>query len=365
MCWLASVLPSHSRTINSLQQTNLGFGLPCPCPAARFKLAQLVQYLPLPVIGGYLSFVGESAQLSKALPELNRLAAPMANPAVGRPSRSLLLPTLLHHPSRSINLLQAISVSPVVLGWASARTSAPLQGEAPYLQRPACAAFNAPSRLSTWHSSPCQPLAFSPAPPYPPALPACSWVNLFNKDALVKFVPTVLSCLAMIFTLEHFAHPLALPAGKSSSMALWAWHCAVLSCHPATIANWPRVGQLPIQTATLVRRLHSRSRPTQRLPPAALPVPAVLAAINVAFHLGRLVLGVTLEQAMDAKWVIRPAVSGEGEERKHREGQRMPARPTAAPAGDSVAVEEPVWLWCVHGGVDPELAPPLDRGRDA
>lgn len=31
---------------------------PCPIHAARYKLAQLVQYLPLPVIGGYLSFVG-------------------------------------------------------------------------------------------------------------------------------------------------------------------------------------------------------------------------------------------------------------------------------------------------------------------
>jgi hypothetical protein len=47
-------------------------------------------------------------------------------------------------------------------------------------------------------------------------------VNLFNKDALVKFVPTVLSCLAMIFTLEHFAHPLALPAGKSATRTVFA-----------------------------------------------------------------------------------------------------------------------------------------------
>ena len=39
---------------------------------------------------------------------------------------------------------------------------------------------------------------------------------------------------------------------------------------------------------------------------------AVLVAINVAFHVGRLLLGVSLEQAMDAEWVIRPAVSGVG-----------------------------------------------------
>lgn len=34
----------------------------------------------------------------------------------------------------------------------------------------------------------------------------------------------------------------------------------------------------------------------------------MLAAINVLFHIVRLALGVTLEQAMDANWVIRPAV---------------------------------------------------------
>lgn len=38
------------------------------------------------------------------------------------------------------------------------------------------------------------------------------------------------------------------------------------------------------------------------------PSLAVLASINVAFHVVRLALGVSLEQAMDANWVIRPAV---------------------------------------------------------
>jgi len=39
-------------------------GCMLPSAAARYKLAQLVQYLPLPVIGGYLSFVGEWGQAS-------------------------------------------------------------------------------------------------------------------------------------------------------------------------------------------------------------------------------------------------------------------------------------------------------------
>lgn len=47
-----------------------------------------------------------------------------------------------------------------------------------------------------------------------PCPPLCSWVNLFQADALVKLVPTVLSCLAMILTLERFSHPLALPSGE-------------------------------------------------------------------------------------------------------------------------------------------------------
>lgn len=48
-----------------------------------------------------------------------------------------------------------------------------------------------------------------------PALPTCahSWALLLNRDALVKLVPTVASCAAMIATLEHFSHPLALPGG--------------------------------------------------------------------------------------------------------------------------------------------------------
>lgn len=46
-----------------------------------------------------------------------------------------------------------------------------------------------------------------------PTLRSRSWANLFNRDALTKLVPTLLSCLAMILTLERFSHPLALPSG--------------------------------------------------------------------------------------------------------------------------------------------------------
>jgi hypothetical protein len=88
-----------------------------------------------------------------------------------------------------------------------------------------------------------------------------SWARLLSWDAAAKLAPTLASCAAMIATLERCSHPLALPG--------------------------------------------------------------VLVAINLAFHAVRLALGVTMEQAMDAQWVIRPAVS-----------PTQPAGPasTAAPA---------------------------------
>lgn len=81
----------------------------------------------------------------------------------------------------------------------------------------------------------------------PPHILALSWANLASVDALTKLVPAVLSTLAMIMTMEHFNHPLALSG--------------------------------------------------------------VLTAIVLAFHAGRLLLGWSLEDAMDKGWVLRPAVS--------------------------------------------------------
>lgn len=72
------------------------------------------------------------------------------------------------------------------------------------------------------------------------------WLNMFTKDALTKLVPAVLSTVAMMYTMEHFTHPLA------------------LTC--------------------------------------------VLSLIVLAFHGVRLALGYSLEDAMDGGWVLRPAV---------------------------------------------------------
>lgn len=39
-----------------------------------------------------------------------------------------------------------------------------------------------------------------------------SWVSIFNKDSLVKLIPTMLSCFLMVVTMEKARHPFALPA---------------------------------------------------------------------------------------------------------------------------------------------------------
>ena len=90
----------------------------------------------------------------------------------------------------------------------------------------------------------------SPAPTSPirPARPPRSWVNLWSVDAVLKLLPTLASCAAMIFTLEHFSHPLALPG--------------------------------------------------------------TLLSINLLFHAVRMAMGATLEDCMDHGWVLRPAVRG-------------------------------------------------------
>lgn len=55
--------------------------------------------------------------------------------------------------------------------------------------------------------------------------------------------------------------------------------------------------------------------------------------INLAFHAARLALGVTLEQAMDASWVIRPAVGPGGGRGMAQGGQVAGPLGTMQPAG--------------------------------
>lgn len=145
----------------------------------------------------------------------------------------------------------------------------------------------------------CSKLAPSPGP-CRAVSPLRSWANLFNADALIKFVPTVASCLAMVATLEHFSHPLALPTG---ALAFSGWG---FSGARAGVAQAPGPSALRCLPPSAPRSL-----PTSWLL-NSLPQPAVLAAINILFHLVRLAMGVTLAQAMDAQWIIRPAVSERG-----------------------------------------------------
>lgn len=73
-----------------------------------------------------------------------------------------------------------------------------------------------------------------------------SWVKIINKDSLIKLVPTLASCITMVFTLERARHPLALPS--------------------------------------------------------------VLILLILLFHIVLLVSGITLAQAQAAGWVMAPAV---------------------------------------------------------
>ena len=132
---------------------------------------------------------------------------------------------------------------------------------------------------------------------------------------------------------------------------------ALFSCHPAArlalkCTSCPQDRHLRSMLCT-----ESRAQPSACCPPACLACAAVLAAINVAFHLGRLVLGVTLEQAMDAKWVIRPAVSGAkngGGEERVEVGISTPHRSTCRRLCRSA--KQRVWIWCVHICSPPYLA---------
>eukprot|EP00887_Chlorella_sp_A99_P005390 scaffold1.g5390.t1 len=90
-----------------------------------------------------------------------------------------------------------------------------------------------------------QVVQYMPLPVVGGYLGFVGWVRLFARDPLIKLAPTVASCAAMVATLEHFEHPLALPG--------------------------------------------------------------VLVAINAAFHAGRLALGVSMADAQAARWVLKPS----------------------------------------------------------
>ena len=48
-----------------------------------------------------------------------------------------------------------------------------------------------------------------------------SWVRVFNRDSLIKLIPTVSACLSMIATMKYSRHPMALPALLLALIALF------------------------------------------------------------------------------------------------------------------------------------------------
>ena len=138
-------------------------------------------------------------------------------------------------------------------------------------------------------------------------------------------MPTLLSCFAMIATLERFSHPLALPTGAcgmnlACTRECWKDRCLLALRVPLLRLLLCGTDPAALRSSDLQCWRPSMCCSTLCAWPAPPPsgcieecVPpllphAVLAAINVLFHIVRLALGVTLEQAMDANWVIRPAV---------------------------------------------------------
>ena len=117
----------------------------------------------------------------------------------------------------------------------------------------------------------------------------------------------------MIFTLKHFSHPLALPTGASCGPEACRRRFCRAAASGSSVGGSPPPHQPP-------------NRPSFRP-----PVCAVLLTINVLFHLVRLALGISLEQAMDAHWVIRPAVSRSMSRRAARGGKASAAAANKLP----------------------------------
>lgn len=70
------------------------------------------------------------------------------------------------------------------------------------------------AQLAVYCQSPLQSCPHR-APLFPPAarsLPARSWAGLASWAALGKLLPTLASCAAFVLTMEHITHPLGLPA---------------------------------------------------------------------------------------------------------------------------------------------------------
>lgn len=176
-----------------------------------------MQYLPLPVVGGYLGFVGyfcvasgTGLGVSKDIGTISRWGGAGRRPgswvrerasglAGGRGERA----TCEMHVWREG--MEAIGPP-----WSSTRLPAPAPG------------------------------------PCPPPSHLCSWVQLADWVALGKLVPTLGACAAMMLTHSRVAHPLGLPA--------------------------------------------------------------VMAAIVLAFHATLLALGVSLERAQELGWAMRATV---------------------------------------------------------
>lgn len=269
-------------------------------PAAKARLASAVQYLPLPAVGGYLSYVGTFARLEGSfdaciLPKAGLVQMkdcqvgilrcgllhsapvcadpPSAWPSSLQSSARLLLRCQrpgpgLRHPAGLVVLLGA-AVGPA--GECTACSGLPTT-LLPTRQPPSCRATTSQLRLRSWLClRPCR-LRCACCPRWAPRHSSCSPWHAASTRSRCRVRAGLPHCMAAQKAVcVHIMY-----AGTGTAAA------------PSTVAFCP-------------------SSFPRKLPP---PLPTgVLAAIVGAFHLALLAAGMSLQDAQDAGWVLKPAVS--------------------------------------------------------
>lgn len=231
-----------------------------PClPAARLQLAAVVQYLPLPAVGGYLSYVGYfclasglglgcGIQLGSAASWTQLWDAQVRRRGVGwgwvwvggsalqgpqRARRSEERPDAAAGTQRqaaAVGAQQGRRLPTLVLLQPGAAEAGHLAG----------------GQLSFWLTS---------------------YALAHSRQVALRVLPTLGSCALMMWTMARFRHPLALPAVLLAIVALF--HAALLalgvSLQEAQEAGWvmkPAVSPLPCSSAcgVTVNSQHSATR---------------------------------------------------------------------------------------------------------
>lgn len=204
-----------------------------PLLAAHLKLADMVSYVPLPVVGGYLGFVGYfciaggTALAAGVQVGCGHVATQPGEATVGLAAISAVAGTL----TTSVVPMRPACCRHSSPPWQRclcrfAMTGTPtascVQSRVPGLShRDAAQKHTLPlfstgtgalPQLGPPHPCTCEPRRSPPLPPRPKIDTLSSWLRLASLDALTKLLPTAATIAATMLTVEHCRHPLALPA---------------------------------------------------------------------------------------------------------------------------------------------------------